>query len=726
MTIPSDHELDARLRDIAVPVDLAARLKVITTPSDDELDELLCGLAMPEALSLALHAIPEDELIEQELQEVETPLTLRGDVQLPTPASRWRAVENWLLRGALAVVLFVALSATFFSTTAAYLASVYPPATEPQWVLLPVSPADWEAELVDSPLEIDVPALEPEMQIVASPPEMQVPRDADVLLANWDETLGPAGPRGAVSELQALLRGGIRPWDDVVLLRWGLLGAPHYAEDELPELTRVLPPQRTGIELPPVPGYDRRFMLREGVFPPVLLAPQTDAKLTQLAIPLSTSVESFDAAERALALGKLPSPDEIRAEQFIATLDARYPAAPIGRLQLNVQGGPSPFGPADALLLQVGAQAGKLRREGKRATHLIIAVDTSASMARGRRLEIVRQAIERAHRQLGPRDALSLVAFDEEVVCRVEHLNATQGDELHEELQDLLPRSGTNLAAGVQTAASVALTEPATLAGTNYRRRLVLITDSRAALPDNTAEKISEVLALIRSAGVGLDVLDISGRSEADPLLKHWTELLGGSYRAVTQRRQLYAALVESLAGQNPAVASEGQLRLTLNKEAVAAYRLIGHEQNLLAQVVPVGGDGQLLPEECSGALLELWLKPGASASVPLGEAKLVWKDPRTGANLEQKLKIDRKEFAHSFTEMPASLQTAAVAAEVAEQLRGSREALRLAGLFTNLQPRNNANTIRTVIRPWSTIRHEPDLQRLLALLDQLEKVRGK
>lgn len=723
--IPDDR-LDALLRDLAAPASLAARLKEITTPTDDELDQLLCGVAMPEELTLHLHAIPDDELLADELQDVEPPFALRGQVQLATPAEQWARTSRQLSRLAVAACLFLAVSATLLTSTAAYLSSVYPPAEEPQWVVVKSQPATLQAEFVavsepDNCWPSEEPeALAPSTELIA----LTAPAAETMLLDSADET--ERRPTGPIAEYFASLRAGMRPMDDVVLLKWGLLGAPQYSEDDLPELIRVLQQSRSGLEWPLVRGYDRRFWLKEGINPPI--APDANAKLQQLEVPLNTSTATLESAAAALASGRLPDRDEVRVEHFLASLESRFPAAPRGQLALHVQGAPSPFGTSDAYLLQLGVQAGKLRQHVKLPTHLVVAIDVSASMARGGRIEMVRSAVQQAHRQMSAKDALSLIAFEEAVVCRVEHLRVNQEADLRQQLLDLLPRGGTNLAAGLQTAASVALTPPGTpgnqAAEQNYRTRLVLITDSRATMPADTTQKIGEVLTLIGENGVGLDVFDVSGRSQPDPLLEEFTKDLGGSYRAIASRQQLFASLVESLTGHSPAVAAEAKLKIQFNKETVAAYRLLGHEPNLLAAVVPAAVDAQLLPEEASGALLEVWLKK--SGSTDLGQVSVMWKDPQTGARQERKTAITRGQFAASFGETPASLQTAAVAAEIAEQLRGSREALRRENLLTT-QGRNSVASVRSVIRPWSLLlRLEPDLHRLLTMLDQLEKARGR
>jgi Mg-chelatase subunit ChlD len=720
-SVPDDSRLDALLRDVAVPEHLAARLKGLTVPSDGELDEMLGGLTVPENLALRLQAIPDDELLDTELHEVVAPLTLRGQVLLPEPVDVRRAWRRWAVQASAAAALFLAITATLFSAAGAYLTSIFPPRFEPQWVVLEAAPAVWDAELVATPDSIDTSTNTlPVMESVAM--SVDLAGSEPQLDSSLDETFSVSLQNSPVAQYQALVARGMRPWDDVVLLQWNLLGAPQYSEDELPDLVRVQLQPRSGLELPPVRGYDRRFLLREGIFPPI--TPAAHVQLKQLDIPLNTSTSSLELTQAALEVGKLPNEDEVRVEHFLASLAPRFPAAPRGQLALYVQGGPSPFGPSEARLLQLGVQAGKLRRQAKTPTHLVVAVDLSASMARGGRLDMVRSALEQMHGQLSERDALSLVAFEESVVARIEHLAADQGEVLHEQLRQLAPRGGTNLAAGLQAATSLVLTQPEAMGDANFRKRLVLITDSRAAMPDDTTEKIVQLMALADAEGVEFDVFDVSGRSDPDPLLERLALELGGTCRAVHSRQRLFASLVESLAGQEPAVALEIKLQIRFNPEVVAAYRLMGHEPNLLAQVLPPSTDAQLLPEEAATSLLEVWFTGHSSPNI--GNVIVSWKDPQSGKRQQKQVPLTRELFADSWESTPVSFQTAAVAAEFAEQVRASREALRQENLIPT-QGRNNVATIRRVIRPWSlTLREEPDVQRLLSLLDRFEKVRGR
>ena len=710
-----DNQLDALLRDVAVPVSLAARLREITIPSDDELDQLLGGVAMPEHLTLQLQAIPADEVIADELCDVPEPVTLRSRVRLSTRLEKRQRSRRQFSLLTTAACLFVVVSAALLTSSSGFLSSLYRPFVN-QLTLVPTLPSD----VIPEPIpELDNSPLISLLNAAA----LELPPTSEpTLLDNWDEIVGkPAPVTGPIAQFKDALRSGMRPMDDVVLMRWGLLGAPQYSEDNLPELVRMQKPLRSGLELPLVRGgYDRNFWLLESINPPI--NPAADPKLQQLEVPLTTSTATFDAAAAALALGKLPNRDEVRVEHFLAALESRFPAAPRGQLALHVQGCPSPFGTNDAYLLQLGVQAGKLKPSAKKQpTHLVVAVDVSASMARGGRMEMVRNAVQQALRQLSPKDALSLVAFDEQVVCRVEHLRVNHEGVLRQQLAELFPHGGTNLAAGLQTAASVSLSQPAGDPNDNYRTRLVLITDSRAVMPADISQKISEVLQHIRDEGVRLDVFDVSGRLSPDPLLEGFTNELGGSYRAISSRQQLFAALVASLAGQSPAVAAEAKLKIQFNKDVVAAYRLLGHEPNQLAAITPATVDAQLLPEEAASVMLELWFKKSEASE--LGQVTLSWKDPVTSAKHERKLPIERSRIAASFSETPASLQTAVVAAEIAEQLRGSRDVLRLHKLLPPQSAKNNITAIRNVIRPWSpTLRQEPDLNRLLMMLDQIER----
>jgi Ca-activated chloride channel family protein len=340
-------------------------------------------------------------------------------------------------------------------------------------------------------------------------------------------------------------------------------------------------------------------------------------------------------------------------------------------------------------------------------------------MSWGGRLEMVQQGIGRLLDQLQPQDRLSLVVFHEQVIHRVELATRDDAAAIRRLLADLSPRGGTNLAAGLQQAASLAMSSglPAGSA-----QRLVLLTDSQAILPTATLDRLQQLLIDAREAGVRLDVLDLSDREAVDSVLLDWATNLGGDVRQIHNTRQLSWSLLEALAGSSPVVASDAKLTLHFNPKSVAAYRLIGHAANPLAELSPVAVETELAAGESATALVELWFRAGEDDDV--GRAELTWHDS-TGQPHRLTQRISRLQFAPTLEQSAVSLQQAAIAAEIGQTLRGSREALRELGL----KPTNTgglAGVLEVAARAHPQLRQRPDYQRLIGLAERLEKLTDK
>jgi len=267
----------------------------------------------------------------------------------------------------------------------------------------------------------------------------------------------------------------------------------------------------------------------------------------------------------------------------------------------------------------------------------------------------------------------------------------------------------------LQQAASLAMTEAA---GSGAARRLVLITDSEAILPVETRRGIEKVLFAARDFGVRLDVLDVSQRSLVDPTLQAWTLELRGDLRPVADTRQMQRLLLEALSGGEPTIARDARLELHFNPEAVAAYRLVGHEANALADLMPAALEAELSAGESAAALVELWFQPGDADD--LGYAELTWNDPAGGPAQRARQRLSRLQFAPSLAEAPVPLVQAALAAEVGEVLRGSEGALRQAGVRPAAQ-RGLTGILEVAERANPQLRRQADVQRLLQIVRELK-----
>lgn len=711
----SDPHLDALLRDVPVPDGLAERLKSALVPSDEQLDGMVAAVPVPSTVLARVREIPGDVAVDESLNNLLSPPALIHSLRLPTWRDRfWRAARQ-IERMAVAALWFVAISAGMAAGLRMLINST----------LNPIAPAQQIVTIYDGPLSLATVKREPEPAdvhlVMALEPSELSPAESSaddssppIQRVSLPSVDGPPTP-GPVGQWVSLVSSGLRPLDDAVMLRYGVLGSPQYADDRLPELVTPRQPRAAGIEPPPVRGYDRAFFLKHRLFPPI--APAAHPRLVDLDVPLVTDGGALSRIERSLAEGRVPAPSDVRVEDLIAAMEYRFDAAPAGRLALQLAAGPAVFGAQESGLLLVGVQAGGLARRPQAATHLVVALDLSHSMTRGGRLEIVQQSLGKLLEQLGPRDRLSLVIFNEEVTHIVEAASMSDAPSIRGLLTDLSPRGGTNLAAGLQQAASLAMSDAA---GSAAARRLVLITDSQATMPGETRDAVEQVLAAAGSVGVRLDVLDVSERTANDATLQTWADKLQGDCRQVADSRHMTRSLLEALAGREPTIAKDARLKLRFNPQTVAAYRLIGHEANPLADLSPAALEAELSAGESAAALVEIWPLPGKNND--LGFAELTWRDPVSGAARRLRQPITRQQFASSPGE-PAqwTVLQAAMAAEVGEALRDSHAALRQAGLRP-ASPRGLTAVLETADKAPSPLRQRPDVERLLQITRDLKR----
>jgi hypothetical protein len=260
MNDSDDNLLDARLLDVEVPGDLALRIREGLLPSDAAVDQALARCQPPSGLLAALKRIPADEQIDAQLRDLPVPASLVARLHRPVRLPG-RLPLGRIAHLAVAAGLFLCLTAGWWWAVIAAFSPSLETAPDDQFAWLPYNgPQTVAGEWSPDQMEIaQLPAFAADSPFI---PVVSAPEIASVL--DLDEEPGPPGP---VGQFRAELARGLASWEDVVLLRWGVLGSPRMVYDALPEFEHLpLAPSR-GVEPPLVRGYDRRFLLRNGFFP---------------------------------------------------------------------------------------------------------------------------------------------------------------------------------------------------------------------------------------------------------------------------------------------------------------------------------------------------------------------------------------------------------------------------------------------------------------------------
>jgi len=680
-----DAAIDAQLRAVSIPEGFVERLRRAVL-SDDKLDALMREVPMPSELVDRLQQAPlANEELDAVVREVAVPKGLLKRVRraaLTTPRDkrgkagfsrpllylsserlrrrsmgmgRMKRFSQWA--GALS--LFLALGFGYIGVMAGLLLSTNAPPSPP------LSATAMKTSLADTPKN--------------SPEELFFEGWASPSVV-WSTTvdevavISPPAPtakfslnsglsRSWLSEVDRMFGRGVPDLLSGALLhRWGGVFATHRPFDELPELKKAAGLRPRGIEWPLVAGANSAFLIRYGVHP--FISPASHPQLRVSKIPLGVNASSYELTKRWLEDGELPPSQLLHTEEFLAAVDYEFPRPTQQPLGLSVAAGPSPLGGAGRQLLQIGVQAAAYRSVGRTPVHLVLAVDVSASMRWGGRLDMVRRALGKMIQQMRPGDRVSLLAFSEDAEVLIEDVGISAADELFEEANSLEVRNSTNVGAGLYLAYSVAQ-QVAEKHGTSVR--VILLTDGLSELDHPTAERIKNRLAEATPRGIVLDVIDLGQEQRQDLQLNGFAQSGGGSLRRAADDNQIRWALLETITGQSQLVAAEVSLKISFNPKSVTAYRIFGHEARTVAGVLPDHLETDFHVDQSGTALYEVQLTRGGPDEV--ANVELTWRPPEGGPPQSIKRKITRNEFAVTFSSAPVSLQEAAIVAGAAEVL---------------------------------------------------------
>jgi len=715
----SDPDLDQQLRDVLVPDGLVGRLRrpeVQALPSwtAQQLDDQLAAVVVPKSLVYSLRSIPDDVELDRRLRDVEVPWSLRIQLRRNERVSR----RPRLARIASAAMIFLAIGALYHLSVGLLLSGLRPESAKQMFLDVQY----------DGPLQIEAA---PEIQLeVAVEPNDSLPLDTYV---NIEPPLRPgttvdppsrepSAGLGTAGELIEELNNGLDLDADVFFLRYGALGYPQGTDDKLPRFEEPPPAPQGGIEPRLVRSVNRRFYYKYGVNPPVF--PGLEPSLRKSAAPLTTSTKSFDLCKRRLVDNRLPAEGEVIVEDFIAATTFASSRPQAGDLALEVAAAPSIFGerrgsrvvkdlgwrPGPAHFAQVSTVAGRMPR-GDRPVQITVALDVSSSMRWDGRLETAKSAIKHLSGQLESRDRISVLAFNQRVQHHIEGIDREGKSHLVEFLARLRADGGTNLPRALQLALSTTIDSAIDM---DAEPVLVLITDGRTSLPGQTLSRLSLMFKVAADQGLRSFILEMNEDYDADPGLADLRKALHGDKRTAIDSQNVKRALLEAFGGKTTLLAADASLTVTFNPHVVLAYRLVGHDAASGASLLPAAVEANLHAGEVATSVFEIWLRPGATEGV--GQVHLQWIDAKSGRTRHRRCNITNEDFYASFLSAPASLQSAGVAAETAETLRGSPlAAARRRGLAHVLD-------VTERVSSESLSRHE--FQNLVRFVEQAERVR--
>jgi len=388
---------------------------------------------------------------------------------------------------------------------------------------------------------------------------------------------------------------------------------------------------------------------------------------------MDVDTASYLIAQRFADDGNLPDPASVRVEEWVNAFDQAYAPPDEGTFAVQVDGGPSPFLDQDELLLRIGIKARESSERARPDAALTFVIDTSGSMSREDRLELVKDSLRKLVLSLGEGDSIAVVTFGDDARVVLPPTRATDERTILDAINALQPGGSTNLEAGLRL--GYGLAREALLGDGEGINRIVLASDGVANVGLTDADSILREIADDAASGIELVAIGVGMGNYNDALLEQLADRGDGFYAYVNGLDEARRLFREDLVGTLQTVALDAKVQVTFDPDVVAEYRLLGYENRAVAddQFRDPGVDaGAIGAGHAVTALYAIRLRNEGGAEAALGTVRLRWTEP--GDQRESKLsrEIDIDGLQRSFARTAPEFQLDAIVAAAAEVLRES------------------------------------------------------
>ena len=472
-------------------------------------------------------------------------------------------------------------------------------------------------------------------------------------------------------------------------------------------LPSAAPPVEPGVTAAPYP--DVTFQ-DPGVNP--FLDPAVDSQST---FAMDVDTASYSITKRFLDDGYLPDPASVRTEEFVNAFDQGYPAPADGTFGVWVDGGPTPYVRDERYrLARVGIRSRDVREASRPDAALTFVIDTSGSMAQGRRLDIVKSSLGLLVDELLPTDRVGIVEYGTEAQVVLLPTSVRDASHILDAIGALQPGGSTNAEAGLRVGYRMAH-DTLLEGGIN---RVVLLSDGVANVGTTDAEGILRDIRLDAAAGIQLVTVGVGMGNFNDVLMEQLADQGDGFYAYVNDPADAEQLFSKDLTSTLLTVAEEARVQVTWDPTLVERYRLLGFENRAIADR-DFANDrvdaGEVGAGHSVTALYELRLAPGLKASDTLGEVRLRWREAGTRDVSELRQAVRAGDLSSRWSDTRLQFRLAATVAAFAEILRESPWA-------ADVRLRDVADEARALA---GAFEDDPQVTELAELVDWADRIRG-
>jgi len=301
--------------------------------------------------------------------------------------------------------------------------------------------------------------------------------------------------------------------------------------------------------------------------------------------PLSTFSIDVDTASYAnvrrflLSEGRLPPPDAVRIEELVNYFDYGYEGpeddVPFAS-HIEITG--CPWKPQHRLV-RVGLKGREIQAEQRPASNLVFLLDVSGSMNSPDKLPLLKAGMKLLAEQLDEDDRVAIVVYAQAEGLVLPSTPGSEHADIIAALENLQAGGSTNGGAGIELAYKIAQ-ENFIEGGVN---RVLLCTDGDFNVGTTSQGDLVRMVEEKARSGVFLSVLGFGRGNLNDAMMETVSNKGNGNYSYIDGVTEARKVLVEQMGGTLVTIAKDVKIQIEFNPARVAAYRLIGYENRILA-----------------------------------------------------------------------------------------------------------------------------------------------
>ncbi|MGD9368700.1 MAG: VWA domain-containing protein [Desulfobacteraceae bacterium] len=316
--------------------------------------------------------------------------------------------------------------------------------------------------------------------------------------------------------------------------------------------------------------YDR---IRENTFKDALQNP-----LSTFSIDVDTA--SYSNLRRFINMSRMPPKDAARIEEMINYFDYDYPE-PHGEHPFSIvtEVGPCPWNDRNNLV-HIGIQGKRLNYDDLKPANLVFLIDSSGSMRDRNKLPLLKRSFKLLLDELGEQDRIAIVAYAGSAGLVLPPTAAIQKERIISALDKLNAGGSTAGGAGIRLAYEVA--------GRNLIRngnnRVILATDGDFNVGVSSTADLVRIIEEKRKLGVYLTIIGFGMGNYKDGRMEQISNAGNGNYFYIDNIREAEKVFVREMRANMFTIAGDVKIQIEFNPTKVAAWRLIGYENRVLAK----------------------------------------------------------------------------------------------------------------------------------------------